>query len=263
LIFLLIFIFSLHFIQKFAFEFFLKLHFFLSFIAIIILFWHLFIINTKFIILPSLAMILWVLNLILQLYNTQRQKGKISEIFTIRKKKIMKLQIDLKKPISVKPGDYFYLRFWNTTSVRDKFQSHPFMILWWEENRNPISSKNDITNTTTSIIFLIQEENGISSRLKKQLLMQPIENIILEGPYNQNLMIENYENIILIAQGIGIAGVLSYALYLANLKSQKNSLKKNIITRKLNLYWLLDNNCDEKLVEKQFQKLLEIDKEKV
>jgi predicted ferric reductase len=67
----------------------------------------------------------------------------------------------------------------------------------------------------------------------------------LDGPYGKNHHPERYHTVVLVAQGIGIAGLLSYIGYLEEWKSQEDRLRKReLITRKVDLHWLLDDNSE-------------------
>ncbi|KAI9765887.1 MAG: hypothetical protein M1840_007028 [Geoglossum simile] len=189
----------------------------------------------------------------------------------------IKLTLILRRPIIIKPGQYLYLRILGDLQFRDWFQAHPFMIAWWdepasveasEEGASVSSSDKDRSRGDTTVTppghtkakaltFLIQPYGGLSARLG----MRPsIKNVVLDGPYGQDLHLEHYETVLIVAQGIGITGVLPYAHHLANWKLHQNmSYKRAVMTRKLDLYWLLEENCQERWVGDYLKELQEKD----
>jgi hypothetical protein len=84
-----------------------------------------------------------------------------------------------------------------------------------------------------------------------------VRGLTFDGPYGQNLHVENYYNVLLVAKGIGISGVLAYAKRLVTWTA--HSLHKRlVITRKLEVYWELDDNSEEEWVGPFLRKLQDI-----
>jgi NAD(P)H-flavin reductase len=78
------------------------------------------------------------------------------------------------------------------------------------------------------------------------------------------LHLERYETVMLVAQGIGIAGVLPYIRHLASWKFHKEIWYRRMVkTRKLDLYWLLEENSEEEWIEDYLRELQTKDPEQV
>jgi predicted ferric reductase len=156
----------------------------------------------------------------------------------------VKLELHLKHPIALKPGQYAYLNS-KDLQFRDRFQAHPFMIAWWDDTA---SSAGDLPVTgptkATSLTFLIQPRNGFTARLCKE---ESLRRMSIDGPYGQDLRLERYDTVILVGRGIGIVGILSYVKQLLSWKAH-GAKKPRVLTRKLDLYWQLEENCQEKWV---------------
>ncbi|KAI9774702.1 MAG: hypothetical protein M1839_001663 [Geoglossum umbratile] len=267
---------SLYFVRRFIFESFLKIHQLLAMVTIGSLLWHL--LPGKFvkILFPTISLLLWISNTLFQLCFSHRAQAVITKLYSgtnLQQVSAIKLELVLKRPITIRPGQYLYLRIWSDLQFRDKFQSHPFMITWWGESApiepgdtsiTPSFSKREDTSIAhpgptkaETLTFLIQPHCGLSARLASQSFIQTV---VLDGPYGQDLHLERYETVMLVAQGIGIAGVLPYAHHLANWKLHQNSsYKRAVMTRKLDLYWVLEENYQEKWIGDYLRELQQKD----
>ncbi|KAI7911943.1 hypothetical protein M0657_010695 [Pyricularia oryzae] len=99
----------------------------------------------------------------------------------------------------------------------------------------------------------------------------------LDGPYGRNIDLGNYESVILAAKGMGIAGILSSALFLLDRHNLDTLAKKEQMsfdedgairytnrifrdqTRKIVLIWILEDNCQEDWAAAQIRDLQKID----
>jgi predicted ferric reductase len=271
---------SLYFVRRFMFELFLKIHLLLALIAMGSLLWHLLPGNFVKVLFPTIALFLWVSNMLYQLYFGGRaHQVFITKLYTesnYQNISAIKLKLVLKQPIIIKPGQYLYLRILSDLQSQDRFQAHPFMIAWWDELAPVETSKREVSVASSSakdfrgedeslihhakaksLTFLIQPQRGLSARLAMQ---SSIRSVAFDGPYGQDLHLERYETVMLVAQGIGIAGVLPYAHHLTNWKFHKNkSHKRAVMTRKLDLYWLLEENYQEKWIGDYLKELQQKD----
>ena len=257
------------------FELFLKIHLLLSMIAIGSLLWHLLPGDFVKVLFPSIALLLWVSNTLCQLYfGSRAQQAFITKLYSgsnHQQISAIKLKLVLRRPITIKPGQYLYLRIFSDLQLRDRFQAHPFMITWWGEPAPVEASEEGATVTPSpsakgskredtkakTLSFLIQPQHGLSARLAMQ---SSIGSVYFDGPYGQDLHLERYETIMLVAQGMGITGVLPYAHHLANWKLHKNtSYKRAVMTRKLDLYWLLEENYQEEWIGDYLKELQQKD----
>ncbi|CZR64892.1 uncharacterized protein PAC_14792 [Phialocephala subalpina] len=252
---------SLYPIRQFRFELFLKVHLLLSFITIGLLLWHLLPGNITKLLYPIIALFLWFSNAMFRLrqirYNSVGARTKHQQVLItkyLRSPHIpgnlsdpevgaLKLEVEFERPMNIKPGQYLYIST-NDLRFRHGFQSRPFAIVWW--NDAPVGGGLVMTEQTkaSGLTFLIEPRDGFTARLTKE---NALNHLSLDGPYGQDLRLESYDTVLLVAKGIGIAGMLSYAKQLIWWKS--NSLqKRRVITRKLDIYWELDDNGQERWV---------------
>ncbi|KAK9352967.1 ferric reductase NAD binding domain-containing protein, partial [Lipomyces doorenjongii] len=95
------------------------------------------------------------------------------------------------------PGQYAFLYV-----MRHKFwESHPFSVM--------------DTKADGSYIFVAKAQAGMTRRLLKSAAHVPGNDMIrvwVEGPYGKTYPVARYETVLLIAGGIGVTAVMSYAL---------------------------------------------------
>lgn len=249
------------------FEFFLKIHLLLSFVAVIALLKHISSIKSATVIFPIVSLSIWAANLLWQVariayrnvggsrnaatnqatithFNGGSQGNDISAI---------RVTVRLAKELRMHPGQYFYL-FFSDMGTRRRFQSHPFVVAWWDY---PMAAK--------SLSFLIQPQSGITSELTSRT---SIRTVTVDGPYGKDLHLDKYETVILIAQGIGIAGILSHVRHMADRKALPDEYwayqyRHGLITRKIDVYWVLEDNDQEEWITDWIKHLHESDSRNV
>jgi predicted ferric reductase len=244
----------------------LKIHLILAITTIGVLIWHSVPGSFYQIIIPVAALLLWSLNRAWRWWRAESSQksqwltkfyydsptGQLSD----RKLAALKLSIELKREMVVGPGSYVYLIF-RGLRFTDKHQAHPFMIFWWEDSEDIPPTKrlmqtaNNLSSPPQTLHFLIHPRNGLTARLA---LENSLESIDLDGPYGQDLHLELYDTVILVAKGIGIVSMLPYAKHLIKWKSSPTH-KRRVLTRKLDLYWELDENCQERWVGEYLNEL--------
>ncbi|KAM3066447.1 hypothetical protein ACMFMG_012033 [Clarireedia jacksonii] len=108
----------------------------------------------------------------------------------------------------------------------------------------------------TELSFLIEPQNGISADLTSR---NYVRNVKVDGPYGEDLKLHDYETVILVAKGIGIAGLIPYTRSLTyrrlNTDKDYDTYRRGLITRKIDLYWVLDDNSEQQWVHEWFNKL--------
>ena len=114
-----------------------------------------------------------------------------------------------------KAGQYIYLRALDTANFI-LLQSHPFCIVWWENN---------------TVSLLVQQQAGLS----RYLYLLDKRSMLLEGPYGFEQNLGNFDNVILLATDIGVAAVLPY---LKDIIMEDTNPKQKVF-----LIWILSKEC--------------------
>ena len=133
------------------------------------------------------------------------------------------------RPWKIKAGQYVYLwipgmSFWSF------FQSHPFMIAWWESN-----------GAKTTITLLITPEAGFTSFLPRS--SNSVFRAGIDGPYGVPTNFGDHGTVLMFATNIGIATQIPY---IKALMEGYNSFE--VKTRKIHLVWQLDRECKTNLL---------------
>lgn len=147
------------------------------------------------------------------------------------------------KHLRVFPGCYFYV----FPPGKLRLSSYRVVPKWYE----PSSAESAI-----SVEFFIA---GDRPRLQMD------QRWLIDGPYGYDLELHRFENVMLAARGVGIVGVLSFAL---NLLERQRHDKREIqangkastalhrdATSKVFILWRLDYNIQEQLVAKHLREL--------
>ncbi|KFY65338.1 hypothetical protein V496_02645 [Pseudogymnoascus sp. VKM F-4515 (FW-2607)] len=250
---------SLHLIRKAAYEFFLGLHTLLALVFIVALSFHLASRGWMRYIYPLAAILLWTINGLARLVRVfylnagqgYRQKDQATVITHKRpgtgSVSGLTLTVWPKRPVHVQGGSYYYLYF-SDMGLRTRFQGHPLVVSWWDD---PVDTK------PTSLSFLISPQQGLTRALTTRT---SVRSVILDGPYGINPRLEGYEAVLLFAKGIGIAGMLPHALNLVEQKNHKDMTSwSSVMTRNVDLIWILDENCQEQWIDGWLEKLKEKD----
>jgi predicted ferric reductase len=265
---------SLYFVRRWAFELFLKAHFFLAFIAIFSVLLHTTPLGLRKSAFPASALLLWLLNAVIRLVrvinrNIER-KPREALAQTIAQRRIpaqarithclndskainaLQVEVSLKCPMKILPGQYMYL-FFSDLGIRRRFQAHPYAITWWDDSQQ-----------AKKLSFLIEPHAGMSADL---ITKNSIQSVVLDGPYGKDLRLEDYETVILIAKGIGIAGILSYVRHMTYRRVSRDksneAYRRGLITRKIDVFWVLEENSQERWATEWLRDLSARDSERV
>ncbi|KAG9229869.1 hypothetical protein BJ875DRAFT_386393, partial [Amylocarpus encephaloides] len=74
-------------------------------------------------------------------------------------------------------------------------------------------------------------KSGLTSRLTNAI---SVRKMTLDGPYGGNLRLKDYHNVLLVAKGIGICGILAYAKQLVSWTAHP-TYRRRVITGKLDI----------------------------
>lgn len=130
---------------------------------------------------------------------------------------LLRLSVTSSVRIHPRPGDYYFLY-----SATTPWENHPFTLASWDQ-----------TNHGTVLHFLVAPQAGWTRKLSQQVAAPPMRQdsserepllpnikgasfrVLLEGPYGQGCPIVDYDHVLLLAGGSGIAAVLPYITRLA------------------------------------------------
>lgn len=175
---------------------------------------------------------------------------------------VVRVHAHLRKPLRLFPGCYFYLYF-----PKYPLKSHPMVTTWWGDVKVPGNS--------SELLFLMQRTGSIARLASGD---ESLRSIWIDGPYGQDLRLHEFENVMLAAKGIGIVGILPYALDLTSrqaydykLLSQRRKSYEQVLnyklfkdkTRKVDLFWVMDDNSQQGWLSDQLQTLQELDPKNV
>lgn len=174
---------------------------------------------------------------------------------------IVRVRARFQRPVPLFPGCYFYLYFpgaaWGM-----KLRGHAMTAAWIQDPEG--------SNHSTQLTFLMQRQGNIAALAKNEA---SLANVYIDGPYGHDLQLHEFENVVLAAKGIGIAGVLPYAAHLARRKQfdaahtlhntpsespPKETLFRDM-TRKVDVFWVLEDNAQQKWVKEELLALQSLD----
>jgi hypothetical protein len=161
-------------------------------------------------------------------------RGKIIEV--LRTSTITKIEVEIPENrfVQAYPGCYFNIFF---PGIRGSMRSYSAVAFWL-----PPEGLNIPSTKLSNLHFLLSEGSRLSKtmstsetddKMKGELIRN--NNVRLEGPFGKKLGLQGYANVILVANGIGIVGVLPYALVLAGRRQHDDSVRTSIqeVTQKL------------------------------
>lgn len=117
------------------------------------------------------------------------------------------------------------------------FESHPFTV---------VSATN--AQNYNQLVFIIRVKNGLTKKLANFIAKQPKGecslNMLVEGPYGNNIPFKQYNESVLIAGGVGMAVIYSIAMDIAQIhRAQKLRGKRKDCSNKrtASLVWIIPN----------------------
>ncbi|KAH6871699.1 hypothetical protein B0T10DRAFT_533442 [Thelonectria olida] len=132
---------------------------------------------------------------------------------------MLKIEVALRFPIKVPPGTYFNIFFPGTVSSYHLLHSYPAVAFWHPPDTT------DPSGMVSNISFLLTRRG---SHARSLLNIERGQKILLDGPFGQDLGLESYENVIFLAKGVGIAGVLPLVLQLTERWGHDNGVRTKL-----------------------------------
>ncbi|KAL6409089.1 hypothetical protein AUP68_05458 [Ilyonectria robusta] len=176
---------------------------------------------------------------------------------------VMRLQVNTNKPVAIFPGCYFYIFFTGPLPFYDLFHGYAMMPMWSKPDQY-------VTGKTSDLTFLISRTGGHHCKSLGSVL--PGQRLRLDGPYGKDLQLHTFETVVLTAKGLGISGVLPFALHLAGRKRHDNRVRDKSarlrdssepvfsdLSRNVDLIWWLEHDDQDKWVGDQLRSLQQVD----
>ena len=136
----------------------------------------------------------------------------------------IRLQLKVPRPWTIQPGQYIYL-WMPSVSFWSIFQSHAFMISWWDENPD---------GEGYILYLLVKQRSGFSQKLLRHVDSDRLKAWI-DGPYGEELNVADYGDVLMFASGIGVAAQMPYLKTILASYNNYRACTKNIL-----LTWQLD-----------------------
>ena len=134
----------------------------------------------------------------------------------------VKIHLTLSRPLKVKAGQYIEL--WAPVSFWSLWQSHPFVVTSWSEGEQ------------SALDLFIEPRQGFTRKLLEHSQSnRPPCLALFSGPHGTSAPVGEYETVLMVASGFGIAAQLSY---LRQLLYGYNACKTR--TRRVHLVWQLE-----------------------
>lgn len=133
------------------------------------------------------------------------------------------------------PGCYCWIRILKYDMF---WEAHPFTV---------ISATS--ANNYNQLVFIIRVKDGLTKRLANYISKFPGGecniNLIVEGPYGNNIPFKQYDQSILVAGGVGLAVIYSIAMDLAQIYKAQELRGKRVMSdgdqKYISLIWLIPN----------------------
>lgn len=214
--------------KRFFYEFFAKSHYFLALFLASATWHHLFVqsVFASFYIIIAVSILLTTTMLryarVFLRSITWNRLYATTNLISIND--VIRAEIEVTGPWKVKAGDFIYI-WMPGVSPWSSFQSHPFMISWWDE---------DATGRGKRIHLLLKPRSGFTQRLMSHIHTPHLKTWI-DGPYGIGVKFESFGRVMMFASGIGIAAQIPFIKELL-----RNVEEYRVCTRKILLIWQLD-----------------------
>jgi predicted ferric reductase len=216
-------VFSLQIVQRFLYEWFLRSHFFLSAVALVAIWRHVGFKKQLSSILLQVGIYLWTAaslfhwmlfafrNIVIGRPFARAQVEEVSNA--------LRVTVTVPRAWEVKAGQYIFLAI----PKAGIFQSHPFMIAWWEWSV-----------TGLKVYLLVKRRHGFTKDLTGRI--GKISLAFIDGPYGQKHDFGDYGTVIMFATDIGIAGHMPF---IKDLVRGYNSCE--VRTRRIVVVWQMEH----------------------
>lgn len=133
------------------------------------------------------------------------------------------INIRLSKPLQVKAGQY--INSWiPSVSAWSFLQSHPFVVISWAEGKQD------------NLQLIVEPRKGLSGKLLCHAKNNRPRFVLFSGPYGRSAAVDDYEVVLLVADGFGIAAILPYLK-----KPIHGYNNRKACTQRIHLVWQIQN----------------------
>lgn len=133
---------------------------------------------------------------------------------------LVRLEVTARRSLAKpKPGTYYYLHVLD--DVRYAHQSHPFTLAYVSTMRRTTLEESTETDpllasairprAAPTLVFLVRPYDGFTSRLAQKASLRPRSlRVLVEGSYGHTASLRQYQHVLFVVGGTGIAVALSY-----------------------------------------------------
>lgn len=212
-------IFSLHFLRSRFYEAFLIFHIILAATFLVSCYYHIYLLEEQDVNWVWAASGIWIFDRVARLAKIAWSGLPCKADAELFEDGVVKLKLDYSNRWNFKAGHYGFLYFFNW---RCFWQSHPFTII-----------DSPVPGEEKKLVLLVRVRTGFTKVLANKLQQTATRSlrvpVLFEGPYGEHFNVEKYDNVTLVAGGIGITGVYGYASRLAR--------SKDVATKRISFIW--------------------------
>lgn len=174
----------------------------------------------------------------------------------------VQISVNSTRRVRVFPGCYFYVFFPGLPFGYNILQSHILDVSWYQPNQLLVKAG------VTDFVFLMSR----GGRLHRALRLKKDDKLFLDGPYGQDPQLGQYEIVVLVAKGLGIAGVLSAALSLVERRqhdlkakdqahSDQNPRLFRDRTQRVAILWVVESADQEAWAASKLKEIQDLDEQ--
>ncbi|KAK6531318.1 hypothetical protein TWF281_008130 [Arthrobotrys megalospora] len=249
-------------------ETFLTLHILAAVAATVTLYYHLMLINNKWLVYVQVAIALWAADRLARFVSIiYRNCGRTMTRATITalSTEASRVTLDMPRPFKFRPGQHVYLYLPTITG----WQSHPFSVAWadesaplvWDEKKEELpKNRQDVYGPQkTTVELIVRRRTGATNSIFQKAAASPdgttTVRALVEGPYGTHHSLCSYGTVVLFAGGVGITHQLPNVLELV-----QGYVDGTVATRKVTLIWVLQNPEHLQWVKRQMTSILAIER---
>ncbi|KAF3928972.1 hypothetical protein ABW19_dt0201252 [Dactylella cylindrospora] len=249
-------------------ETFLTLHILGAIVAVVTLYFHLNLIDNKWLLYLQIAIGLWVADRVARFISIiYRNCGRTMTKATITalSTEASRITLDMPRPFNFRPGQHVYLYLPTITG----WQSHPFSVAWadesaplvWNEKKDELPrNRQDVYGPQkTTVELIVRRRTGATNSIFQKAANSPDGNVtvraFVEGPYGTHHSLRSYGTVVLFAGGVGITHQLPNVQELV-----QGYVEGTVATRKVTLIWVLQNPEHLQWVKRQMTSILAIER---